>query len=444
MVLAATLSGLVLALGILRVGSDEADPAPSPAASHSEQDSDAQAQLPVSSLRAAPPPQCPPERCEAIQLEGAVAELVVVTRQPTPDERLVVLDPGGPGYDGAAAGQLTDDVLPTWLRTKPLLVLREKWASNGGVPDDCIEESSDYYEWVRDDATGAPPRFDLCARFAESAQWTAGELADIATRLAQEHPAGVDVVGYSYGVQRWAGAAAVFDQDTTDADILVLGSDPGPPTGGSGAKFIEDRVDLLEVALETGSECGTDACADLLRAVEDLLPLEIPQRSVPFTGTDLLLGLAQLSYGGPEPLQAGIENLRAFVAEGDARTLTDIGRAADRATGRYGVMSHTAGSAAYLLEICSAFRDWPVFDGSDNEPSQRAFSRLYAGCGSFAPKAMAEDTSAMDCMVLNPTDPVVGGDERLSAATHVEMRPAPSHGGAFNLDEDLLETCGEP
>ena len=393
-------------------------------------------------------PKCGPPACERVEVAGETVSFFVATGRPEPGHELVVVDPGGPGFDPAvSSSRFETDGLPRWLRERAVFVQRERWTVD---PTVLSERCWDQLAAAADRRRSGNDAPDVsCATGAELFDTPETTALAIRALVDRFHPSQVTVVGFSFGALRVAAASA---SPSWSSDWRVLIADPAPLADQmSGPEVLAHRVEAGGAAVEAAEAGGCrSTCSRALTELAGRLPQEVGDRSVPLTEVDVGLGLASVAgkdADGRSEVGDQIERFAAGQGDGDLGRLADE---ADFASGRYGDRTYSRGALVSLLGTCLAYGGWSASSPQSSDGTRRfvdAVLSFYRPCRGLADARSLWPAPAIiehSCALLNTQDPLLDRGavdrwkEQTQAATTTDW---PAHGGALFRTSDPTSAC---
>jgi hypothetical protein len=319
----------------------------------------------VETNEAKPPgPLCSIERvrCGSVALTANAPTVdYAVFSGSDPAKGLVLVEPGGPGFDLFKRSNLSFVVLPDHLRAYDLLMIREPWAATP-PGEACLAGLRSLGASLSRGSVQSPVTGALC----HLTNWTSSTyLRAIDAVVAAERRGLTGIVGQSYG----ALPAATVARHKPDA-WLVLNA-PISPTSISGESLLNGRGAAFEAGLNASYArrcamrkvpCSTKGTAVVTAALSRMKDQTLKQRSKPLRAGDLELAVMAAAYDLTANESWLWQTLTALPAISDKDWLL-LGRLADQLLQRSGGSGDVSPRlAAFFAGVCQSYEGWPRAD----------------------------------------------------------------------------------
>ena len=308
----------------------------------------------------APGPLCTIDRvrCGSAAVPGQATDVdYAVFSGSDPAKDLILVEPGGPGFDLFKRADLSFVVMPDQLRKYDLLMIREPWTAT--PPDEaCLAGLRSLGKALSDGSAYESVTGTSC----HLSQWTSNDYQRaIDAILAIEMRGLTGIVGQSYGAL--PAAAAAHHIPTA---WLILNA-PIAPSSLSGDGLVNGREAAFEAALDASyrrqcakvkSSCsakGTSVAAAVLSRMKQKV---LKQRSSPLRAGDVELAIMAAAYDLKANESWLWKTLTKLPSIGD-EDWTLLGRLADQLLQRSGSAGDISPRlAAYFAGVCQGYRGW--------------------------------------------------------------------------------------
>ena len=322
---------------------------------------------------------------------------------------LVLVEPGGPGFDLFRRSDLGFVVLPDQLRSYDLLMIREPWASTPPGKQ-CLDGLRTLGESLSEAATQRPVTDTTC----HLTNWTSTTyLQAVDAVLGAEGRPLTGIVGQSYGALPAAEAA----RHLPDAWLIL--NAPIAPSSLSGDSLLKGREAAFESAIDASyarqcvklkTPCSVKGTAVVTAALSRMGEQALKQRSTPLRAGDLELAVMAAAYD----LRANESWLWRTLTALPAISTDDwslLGRLADQLIQRAGGGGDVSPRlAAYFAGVCRSYAGWAPADGNRRRMNLllRATAVECAAAGTRASGWASSPVSrrADVCLFLNDQDTV--------------------------------------
>ncbi len=328
---------------------------------------------------------------------------------------LVIVDPGGPGFDVLGEARPTFEALKVLWPSARLVLLVEPWQWEP-VSGTCTDQLSAYIEMVRLDIQPTEPQAECI-----EARWSSDTLATaykaIITKERIEETSTL-LVGLSFGAHR---IAPIIDELAVLDDQVSILLDSPPEIGTTDAKkHFDSRVARIGHLMDATPGVEYDTLLDWAGAV---IPTDTDTdaRSTFLSRHDPAASLLLLAQNLPQN-----ETFLSDLADTKVTSVSpkemdvSMSRAADNFFRRTTGGRYDSSWAGYFAEFCPTFSEWPQAT-EDDDPLLELLVELHQVCelANFSDEGRSPDRDiSLDVCVIerdrDPNGPLIDNDWLLS------------------------------